>query len=361
MLKKLDLYIIKKVLGTYFLSILMIISIAIVIDITEKMDDFYQEELTMQEIIFGYYIHFIPYYINLFSSLFTFISVIMVTSKLAFNSEIIAMLAGGISFRRILMPFFASAAVIAAFTFIIGGYVIPPGNDIRLDFESKYIDHIPVESSMRNVQMWLSENDVAYMERFDVPYNTGYKCSIDHFEDKKLKSRTIASIAEYDANGKWLLRHYLTRNFVGLKVELESGDSLLLSLDMTPRDFIQKKNHQERLNNAELRRYINDQQKRGRGGAGLNGYRLEYQKRFALPFGAFILTLIGVSLASKKVRGGKGYHMFIGLAMSVVYILCTLLAPIFTVQGGFNPFIAIWIPNIVFFFIGIYLYRIAPK
>lgn len=359
MLKRIDYYIIKKVLGTYVLSILMIISIAIVIDITEKMDDFYQAELSLQTIVMQYYIHFVPYYINLFSSLFTFISVIFVTSKLAYNSEIIAMLAGGISFRRIMVPFFISAMIIALFTFYIGSYVIPKGNNIRLAFESQYIDHSPPEVSLRNVQFKINQSDIAYMERFNVSDEIGYRFSLDSFQEKRLAQRITAQTIRYKGDKNWLLLRYTRREFDGLTERLGSGDTLRLHLDMEPKDFLVVKNQQERLTNPELLEYIDENTKRGR--AGLNAYKLEYQKRFALPFGSFVLTLIGASLSAKKVRGGKGFNLFIGLLLSVVYILCTLVSSTFTVKAGINPTLAIWLPNLVFLCIGIWLYRIAPK
>lgn len=360
MLKKLDYYIIKKVLGAYMLSLLMIICIAIVIDITEKMDDFYNENLTFNYIVMEYYIHFVPYYINLFSPLFTFISVIFITSKLAFNSEIIAMLAGGISLRRIIVPYMVSAAIIALFTFVIGSWIIPPGNIHRLNFESKHIDHVPVTSSLKNVQMMTAPGEIIYMERFDVFDSIGYRFSLDRFDSAKvLKSRLTATTVKYDSANCWTVKNYMKRDFVGMKEITTKGDTLSLRIDMTPNDFMISKNHQERLTTPELSRFIEFQEVRGR--AGLNSYRLEYQKRFAGPFGSFILAFIGVCVASKKVRGGTGLHMFIGLSLSVIYILCTLMSSILTAQAGVNPVLAIWLPAFVFACVGLVLYFRAQK
>ncbi len=359
MLKTLDFYIIKKVLGAYILSMLMIISIAIVIDITEKMDDFYNENLSFGYVVTEYYIHFVPYYVNLFSPLFTFISVIFITSKLAYNTEIIAMLAGGISFIRIIVPYMVSAAIIALFTFFIGGWVIPPGNEHRLNFESKHIDHIPIASSLQNVQMMTAPGEIIYMERYDMTDSIGYRFSLDRFESKMLKTRVIARTVKYNSDSTWTLKNYLRRDFIGMRESAERGEELTLHIDMTPSDFFIAKNHQERLTNPELRHYIKHQEERGR--AGLNVYKLEYQKRFAGPFGSFILAFIGVCVASRKVRGGTGLHMFIGLAMSVVYILCTLLSSIMTAQAGINPILAIWLPALIFACIGGVLYFKAQK
>jgi len=360
MLKKLDWYIIKKVLGAYVLSLLMIISIAIVIDITEKMDDFYNENLSFDYVVTEYYIHFIPYYINLFSPLFTFLSVLFITSKLAFNSEIIAMQASGISLKRIIVPYMVSAAVIAIFTFVIGGWVIPPGNDHRLNFESKHIDHIPLKTSLRDVQLMTAPGEIIYMERFDLTDSIGYRFSLDRFDSAKvLKRRLTALTIKYDSTDTWTVKSYLQRNFVGMKEVSSRGEELTLTINMNPSEFMVAKNHQERLTTSELKRFIETQEERGR--SGLNSYKLEYQKRFAGPFGSFILAFIGVCVASKKVRGGTGLHMFIGLALSVVYILCTLMSSILTAQAGINPVLAIWLPAFVFACIGFVLYARAQK
>ncbi|MBR4483285.1 MAG: LptF/LptG family permease [Paludibacteraceae bacterium] len=360
MLKKLDIYIIKKVLGAYVLSLLMIISIAIVIDITEKMDDFYNENLTFYEVVMQYYIHFVPYYANLFSPLFTFISVIFITSKLAFHSEIIAMLAGGISFARIIRPYMIAAAVIALFTFYIGGWVIPPGNDQRLTFESVHVDHLPPFHILHNVQLMTAPGEIVYMERYDLNDSIGYMFSLDRFDSAKvLKSRLTARVAKFDSANTWTVRKYLQREFVGMREISTKGDTMQLNIDMHPSEFVIAKNHFERLTNPQLKDFIQHQEERGR--AGLNNYKLEFHKRFAGPFGSFLLAFIGVCVASRKVRGGTGLHMFIGLALSVVYILCTLLSSILTSQASVNPALAIWLPSLVFACVGAVLYVKAQK
>ncbi len=359
MLKKIDFYIIKKFLGTYVLSILLVISIAIVIDITEKMDDFYNEGLSLKTIIFDYYIYFVPYYINLFSSLFTFLSVIFVTSKLAYNSEIIAMLAGGISFKRIMVPYFISASIIALLTFYVSSEIIPPGIRERLRFESTYINHKVFEESVNHQQLQISSNEIVYIERYNKSKNIGYRFSYDKFDGKQLAERLTASRIEYDTLQNWLVIDYMQRTFHDLKEEVAKGDSLKMHLNMVPKDFIKVLKEYEQLTTGQLHSYIEEQSRRGIGG--LNAYKLELYKRYANPFAAFILTLIGVSIASKKVRGGTGAHLFVGLLLSVSYIIANLSSVSFTVQGGVHPLMAVWIPNLVYFTIGIGLYIRAPK
>ncbi len=359
MLKKIDFYIIKKFLGTYALTLLLVISIAIVIDITEKMDDFYREGLDTYTIIFGYYIYFIPYYINLFSSLFTFLSVIFVTSKLAYNSEIIAMLAGGISFKRILVPYMISACIIAIFTFYISSEIIPPSIRERVKFESKYIYHEQFEASSNNKQLQLSSNEIVYVERYSLSKNVGFRFSYDKFDGKRLVERVTALRIEYDSLYQWRAIDYTKRTFTDLKEELSKGPSLPMELNMLPKDFKEIIKEHEQLTNSQLRAYISECSKRGIGGLG--AYKLELYKRFANPFAAFILTLIGVSIASKKVRGGTGHHIFLGLLLSVTYLLFNLTSSSFTIKGGVDPLLSVWIPNLIYLGIGIVLYLKAPK
>ncbi len=359
MLKRIDFYIIKKFLGTYVLSIILIISIAIVIDITEKMDDFYNEGLDFKTIVLDYYIYFVPYYINLFSSLFTFLAVIFVTSKLAFNSEIIAMLAGGISFKRIMVPYLISAAIIALFTFYISSEVIPPGIRERLKFEFKYIEHKEFESSLDHRQLKISKNEIVYVERYDLTRNTGYRFSYDKFDGKKLVERFTAMRIQHDSLNNWTAYNCMQRKFVGLKEEVVTMPEMKLELNMIPKDFIKVVKEYEQLTTTELIEYLEVQGERGL--SGLNAYELELQKRIANPFAAFILTLIGVSVASRKSRGGTGFHIFIGFLLSVTYILSSMISSSLTIKGGLNPIVSVWLPNFVYLCIGIYLYKMAPK
>lgn len=349
----------KKFLGTYVLSIVLIISIAIVIDITEKMDDFYNEGLDFKTIVMEYYIYFVPYYTNLFSSLFTFLAVIFVTSKLAFNSEIIAMLAGGISFRRILVPYLISAAIIAGATFYISSEIIPPGIRERLKFEYKYVEHKKFESSLDHQQLRISENEIIYVERYDITRNIGYKFSYDRFDGKKLEERITAMRIQHDSLYNWTAYNCMQRKFVGLKEEVTTHDEMKLELNMIPKDFVKVVKEYEQLTTSELVEYLETQSKRGL--YGLNAYELELQKRIASPFSAFVLTIIGVSVASRKSRGGTGFHIFIGFLLSVTYILFNMVSSSLTIKGGLNPTISVWLPNVLYLAIGIYLYKIAPK
>ncbi|MBP5260179.1 MAG: LptF/LptG family permease [Paludibacteraceae bacterium] len=359
MFKRIDFYIIKKFLGTYFLCLLLIIAVAIIIDLTEKMDDFYDSDLGIWDIIRMYYIHFVPYYMNMLSSIFTLIAVIFVTSKMANNSEIIAMLAGGISFRRILVPYLFSATVITVLNFYIGSFIIPPGTVQRVAFEAQYVDHEEVENEVDHQEIRVRPNQIVYMQRYEKRMQRGYHFSIDTFDGKTLKERTTAARIEYDSAFIWTAKNYTTRRFVGMREEVEKGDELTMDIALEPADLVVIEQHHEQLTTPELKAYIDRGTKRGL--SGLNPYKLEYQKRFASPFMSIILTLIGVSLSARRVRGGTGLHLLVGAVLGVIYIVATLFSAALTVKSGINPAMAIWLPNVVYLLIGLYIYQKAPK
>lgn len=358
MLKKIDWYIIRKFIGTYLFSIVLIISVAVVIDVTEKLDNFFESEAPLKEIVFDYYLNFIPYYANMFTPLFTFISIIFFTSKMASNSEIIAILAGGIRFRRLMVPYFISAGMIALFSFVLSGYVIPPANKVRLAFEDKYISKF-TSSVARNIQLQVEDGVVVHIDRFEDRNNKGYRFSMDAFDGKHLVSRLVANSVQWDSAYNWTISDYLKRDFNGLYETITRGERLDTIIRMVPSDFFITAKHSPQMNNTELRRYIKKQELRG--AANLQAFKDEYYRRFSYPLASFILTLIGVSLASKKVKGGMGLHLGIGITLSAIYILFSTISSSFAVSGQMHPLLAVWLPNIVFFFIGIFLYLTAPK
>ena len=357
-LKRIDTYIIKKFLGTYFYSIVLILSIAIVFDLTEKLDNFFDNNAPLNAIVFDYYLNFIPFYMNMFSSLFTFIAVIFFTSKMATNTEIIAILASGVSFKRLMLPYFISAAVISSIAFVLGGYVIPPANEKLINFEDKYIKKVKSEYA-RNVQMEVEPGVIMYIERYEIAENKGYRFSLEKFDDKKLTSRLTAQTISWDSAYNWKITDYLKRDFNGMRESISSGVSLDTVIKVQPREFFITSAESVQLNNMELRDYLQRQKSRGVGN--IQKFEDEYYKRYSMPLAAFIMTLIGVSLSSRKVRGGMGFHLGIGLALSALYILFSTLSTTFAVGGLLSSFLAVWLPNFVFLVIGIYLYRTAPK
>ena len=358
--RKLDRYIIVKFLGTYFFAIALIISIAVVFDINENIDKFINNNAPIKAIIFDYYMNFIPYFSNLFSPLFVFIAVIFFTSKMAENSEIIAMMSTGMSFKRLMRPYMISAAIIAALTYGLGAYVIPEGNVTRLDFEDKYRKK-KKQDFVRNVQLEVDSGVIAYLGRYDGKSNTAYSFSLDKFVDKKLVSHLTAKRAVYDTASvhKWVLKDYMVREMEGMREKITTGKELDTIIKMQPQDFLIMKGQQQTMTSPQLKEYIANQKRRGF--ANIKEFEIEYHQRIAMSFAAFILTAIGLSLSSKKVKGGMGMNLGIGLALSFSYILFQTVSATFTVNGNTPPIVAVWIPNILYTIIAIYLYRKAPK
>ena len=359
-LKRLDIYIIKKFLGTYFFAIALIISIAVVFDINENIDRFISNKAPVHAVIFDYYLNFIPYFSNLFSPLFVFIAVIFFTAKLAENSEIIAMFSTGMSFKRMMRPYMISAAIISILTFGLGAYVIPKGNVTRLDFEDQYKKKRKMEY-VRNVQLEVDEGVIAYIERYEDFNKTGYRFSLDKFKEKKLISHLTARSITYDTTNvyKWTIKDYMIRQLEGMKEHITRGSQIDSVIKMEPRDFLIMKNQQQTMTSPQLSEYIAKQKKRGF--ANIKEFEIEYHQRIAMSFAAFILTTIGVSLSSRKVKGGMGLYLGIGLALSFSYILFQTVSSTFAVNGNTSPLVAVWIPNILYAFIALYLYKKAPK
>lgn len=359
-LKRLDRYIIVKFLGTYFFAIALIISIAVVFDVNENIDRFINNKAPLKAIVFDYYLNFIPYYTNLFSPLFVFIAVIFFTSKLAENSEIIAMFSTGMSFKRLMVPYMISAAIISAVTFVLGTEVIPTGSVTRLRFEELYKKKKSADYA-RNIQLEVDTGVVAYMERYENYNKTGYRFSLDKFEGHKLVSHLTARRVTYDTASyhKWIIRDYMIREMRGMKEVITRGERLDSIIKMEPQDFLITRGQQETMTSPQLREYIRKQKQRGF--ANIKEFEVEYHRRIAMSFAAFILTAIGLSLSSRKVKGGMGLHLGIGLALSFSYILFQTISATFAINGNMPPAIAVWIPNILYLFIAIYLYHKAPK
>jgi lipopolysaccharide export system permease protein len=357
-LKIIDWYIIKKFIGTYFFAILLVIAISVMFDFNEKLDKFIKNEAPVQAILFDFYLNFIPYFINLFSPLFVFIAVIFFTSRLADNSEIIALLSSGISFKRLMRPYMISAAFIAVMTFLLNSYIIPPANVTRIEFQNKYVRDKRVSYSA-NIQLEVEPGVIAYFDRFDAITNTGYRFSLERFENKELKSRMTAQQIVWDSAYHWTVKEYMIRDFVGMKEEIRTGLSVDTTLTIIPSDFMISTYDSEQMTTLQLKKYLDRQKKRGIGSIQL--FEIEYHKRYSMALAAFILTIIGASISSRKVKGGMGLHIGIGLLLSFSYILFMQVSSSFAVSGLVNPFIAVWIPNIVYAFIAAYLYTKAPR
>ena len=342
-----------KFLGTFIFSIVLIMSIAVIFDLTEKLDDFFEHQVTVKEIILDYYLNFVPYFMNMFSPLFIFISVIFFTSKLAGDSEIIAILASGVSYHRLMWPYFASALILFIFSFWMTGYVIPPASEKMLTFQDKYIQHFSRENA-RNVQMEVEPGTILYIESFQKRTEMGYRASFEHFEGKQLVMRITADRIHYDSAYNWHFDKYVRRDFDGMRETLTRGARLDTIIPVLPKELFYTAENAQMMPNPELKAYIEVQRKRGSGN--VHAFETEWWKRWASPIGAFIMTLLGVTLSSKKVRGGMGKNLGVGLTLSALYILFSTVSTTFSVSGVMSPFMSVWLPNFIFLAIGAFLY-----
>ena len=359
---RLDRYLIRKFIGTYIFAIILIISVSIVFDFNENMAKFANNHAPWRAIIFDSYANFVPYFANLFSPLFVFIAVIFFTSKLAGNSEIIAMLASGTSFRRLMRPYMFSAALIAGINFYLGAYVIPSGNIVRQNFETIYKNK-KKQTSATNVTLQVGPGIVANIQQYDNNIKRGYGFSLYKFENKKMVSHLTAGTVQYDTISDtryhWKVNNYKIRTLKGLREKIESGTQLDTMIMMEPLDLVYSKGQQEQFTSTELKRYISKQQERG--STNVVQYEVEYHKRIATSFASFILTIIGASLSARKRKGGMGMALGIGLALSFAYILLQTVSATFAIQANFPPALAAWVPNILYVFIAYFCYRQAPN
>jgi len=339
----------------------LILTIAVVFDFAEKIDNFMEKDAPVRAIIFDYYLNFIPYFATLFSPLFVFISVIFFTSKMAANTEIIAILNSGMSFRRMLWPYFLSALVIALFAFLLTNFVIPRANLNRMDFEDKYYKPSNRRTPVLNIHRQVSRNVLIYMESFNPISQSGRNFTIEKFnEDGRLESKLSGNMVRYDtASSKWVVVNYYLRDIFEGKDRIISGDRIDTALVISPDDFSRGPGFVGTMTFDELNDYI--EQLKLQGSDELNLFLIEKHRRIANPFAVFILTLIGVTLSARKVRGGIGMNIGIGLALSFSYILFMQFASQFSLKGTLGPMIAMWIPNIMYAFVALVLYKLAPK
>lgn len=358
-MQKLDWYIVKKFLGTFFFSISLILLIVVVFDISEKIDDFIEKDAPLRGIIFDYYLNFIPYFGNLFSPLFTFVAVIFFTSKMANDTEVISILSSGISFNRFLRPFMLSAGLLAVLSFTLSNFIIPPANSERLEFENTYIKN-PYKNRDKDIHMQIKPGQFIYMQSYNTKRNIGYKFSMEQFENNELQEKLFCNYIKWnETTENWTVHNYFIRKIDHLNEEIIEGDTLVLTINLHPNDFNVRRSMVETMNMFQLNDYIKEE--RMKGSKNLVFHIIEQQKRFAYPFATLILTIVAVAMASRKVRGGIGLHLGLGLLISFAYILFMQVSTTFATNGDLSPIIAVWIPNLLFASLGLYLLKKAPK
>lgn len=358
--KKLDWYIFKSFILTFFIALILIIGIVIIFDISEKIDDFVKNEAPLKAIIVDYYLNFIPYFINMFSPLFVFITVVFYTSRQAANSEIIAILSSGVSYKRMLMPYMAAAAIITGLSLMLNLYVIPNSNATRLEFEQTYVKKRSAAKT-RNIHYQIAPGEFVYVESFSQWNKTAYKFTLENIEDNRLVSKLSAEYAQWDSTmDGWRLRRYVLRDYAdGLEDRVQCGERLDTVIALKLSDFYFNEKTVQTLSIKNLNALIETQKMRG--DSNVMYAEIEKNNRYALPFSAFILTIMGVALSSRKKRGGIGWNLGLGIGLAFTYILFMRFSQMFVYAGTMSATIALWLPNVIFAIIAAILYKKAPK
>ena len=359
MLKTLDRYIIRQFLGTFFFILVTIMLIAVVFDISEKTEDFTKMKATTWVIIRDYYLNFIVYYSNLFSGLLIFLAVLLFTSRLAHRTEIIAMLSSGVSFPRIMWPYFLTATILTGLSLLINHAVLPAANRVRLAFEEEHIRatfHVNEKHLLREI----TPGSITYFESFNTNENIGFRFSMENWSNGELTRKLTADRAQYDSvSGAWRVSDYLLRTMDGSREHIERGQLLDTIINLKPSDLGQRWESSMAMGWTELNAYI--KAKMAQGDGSLMPFLIEKHQRTSYPFATYVFTLIGVSIASRKVRGGTGLHLALGVLLVLIYIFTMKLTSVAATNAGLDPLIAVWIPNVMFALVGIWIYQKAPK
>lgn len=358
--KIIDRYIMKKFILTFFLALVLIIGIVIIFDISEKIDDFVSNSAPLKAIVFNYYVNFIPYFMNMFSPLFVFITVIFFTSRMASNTEIVAILSGGISYGRMMVPFLTSALLIATLSLSLNLWVIPRANADRLKFEAKYIKHHNVYKR-NDIHYQIAPGEFVYVQSFSEWNKTAYRFTLETIDGGRMMSKLSAESATWDStNGAWKLRNYFLRDFKsGMGDVVKAGPQMDTVIPLTIVDFYRNEKTVQSLPAQALNELIATQKMRG--DSSVIHAQIEKHTRLAMPFSAIILTIMGVSLSSRKKRGGTGWNIGVGIALAFSYILFQRFAQMFVMTGSMSPALAMWLPNFLYAIIAAILVKLAPK
>ncbi|HEX2683198.1 MAG TPA: LptF/LptG family permease [Ferruginibacter sp.] len=364
-MKKIDRYILLKYLTTFFFCLILFTAIVVVVDISEKTDNFVKSKLPVSRIITDYYFGFIPRIDAMLFPLFVFISVIFFTSKMAGRSEIIAILSSGVSFRRFLLPYVVGGILLSAFLWMGYQYIVPKANLKWANFEIKYIDG-PVNpesnnsSRKRNMYFKMDSNTYVGISDYGTASKLGNGFFVQRYSNNKLLYNLRSTHFNWDSTTlKWKLYNVVERRLDSISERVSRSDELLMPYNFKPRDLRRDDYMKDQLPTPELDEFI--KQEKARGSEMLNTLLVERYNRDAIPVSVLILTIIGAVLASRKIRGGSGVHLAVGVIISVLYILFSRFSIVFATKGNFTPFIASWTPNMFFGVLAFYLYKKAPK
>jgi lipopolysaccharide export system permease protein len=359
MISIIDKYIVRKFLSTFFFAIMLIVVIAVIFDLTEKMDDILEKDVPMSALIFEYYFNFIPYFANLFSPLFTFIAVVFFTSKMANQTEIVAILSSGMSFGRLLRPYIFSACVIGALSFVLDSFIIPHANAKRLNFEFTYLKSGWFRNGY-NVHRQVAPGNFVYIESYNSTTDVGYRFTYEVIKDDELVYKVKSEYLKWDTVANiWRIENYTERFLRDGKEELVKGAAKDTNFNFTRAEFGKLAKEVEMMDMKTLNAHIESEKLKGADQ--IEYYQLVKYKRMANPFATIILTLIAAALASRKVRGGVGLHIGMGLGIAFTYILLMQISSVFATAGGLDPMIAAWMPNLVYFMLSLWLIYKAPK
>ena len=358
-MKKLDLYIFKKFIGTFFLAISLLVVIVIVFDLSENLDLFLRHNAPWHKVLLEYYVTSIPYYINLFIFLFTFIAVVFFTSKMASHSEVVAILSSGVSFWRFLYPYILAACTLGIMSLYFGNFLIPRTNEIRRNFKNEHMESLIHSTNNNHVQ--IAKGEYVYVDGYNIAKDLGYRFCWEKFDENDLKYKLLADIIYHDSvvPNKWRIDNYTIRRIEGDKEWIEQGRRMDTIINFVPSDLYQMKEDYEEMNYFELRDHISKM--KSKGAEGVKAYEVEMHRRWASPGAILILTLIGAALSSRKIKGGMGMHLGLGIVIAFSYILFMQIFKSFGISGNISPFMAAWTPNFMFCILGIYLLKKAPK
>jgi lipopolysaccharide export system permease protein len=357
-LRLIDGYILKQLLTTFVFVVLILVTVICVIDFTEKNDDFIQNDVA-GDLIFKYYMTYIPYMASLLTPITSFIAAVFITARMAGRTEVIAILAGGVSFRRMMLPYMIGAIMISIMSFYLNGYVIPNANKFRIGFELAYLKK-PFYNKERNIHFKVAPNDYIYMERYNVNTDEGRNVTLETIIGNELIEKLTADRVKWNKDSSsWELINYEVRQFHPMEEVISKGKSLDTLINMSPSDFDNKERYYETLTMPELQAHIDLQMSRGADDTGI--YLIEKYIRIMSPFTVLILTFIGIIVSARKSRGGTGFQIAMGFLIAFVFIIFFILARAIAEAGTMNPIIAVWLPNIGFSIVGLIMYHTVPR
>ena len=357
--KIIDGYLLRKMLGTVVFAITLLMTIVIVFDVSENIQRFMSHNISAKEVIVGYYFNFVPYFINLFIPLFTFISVIWFTSKLSSRNEIISIFDNGISFNRMLVPYITGAVIIMLVSLVLANFVVPKTNGKLNDFKYQYFGRKSIAATYLHIKN--SKNSYVFVERWDKMEEMGYNFTYEEFDNNAIRLKISAQTVDYSEEKKmWQLHRFTRREITPDKEEIiTQGAEFDTALNILPRNLYQDAFVSETMSYTELRQFIREEKLRG--SSLLANYQIEQHKRLANPLGILIMTLLGVSVSCRKSTRGVGVHVFIGMGLAFSFIFLPQVSTVFSVSGGLPPVLGTWFPNIIFLIITIVMLRLTPK